>query len=104
MCYVMRPELLRILYDTNTIHSLNYTSAPFLEHHAVDIVLCYGRPHISSIGSIDNRNSALVTKMASPLGESRDLQFIVQNLHVTSRRTTLKIKLMLTGSNKNNIK
>ena len=44
--------------------SLNYTSAAFLKHHTVDIVLCYRAPHISSIGSIDNRDSTFVTKMS----------------------------------------
>ena len=43
---------------------MNYTFAMFLKHHTIDIVLRYCAPHISSVGSIDDRDSTSVAKMS----------------------------------------
>ena len=77
--------------------SLNYTSAAFLKHHTIDIMFCYGAPHVSSVGSIDDRDSTFVAKMSVVKlkfsGESKDLQSgpLKKNLHITSGRPALKI-------------
>lgn len=81
--------------------SLNYTSTAFLKHHTIDVVLCYSAPHISSVSSIDNRHSTFITKMAVLGGESNDLRWIVKDLHITSRRPALKVKLMVPVQKKN---
>jgi hypothetical protein len=47
-----------------SIHSLNYTFGALLKHHTIDIVICYCAPHISSVGSIDDRDSTSVAKMS----------------------------------------
>ena len=84
----------------NGIHSaesLNYTLGAFLKHHTIDIMLPYCTPHISSIGSIDDRDSTSVAKMSDVFFwrvNQMDLQVdckIKMNLHVTSRRHALKI-------------
>jgi len=65
-------ELLIIYIENRVVCycSLNCTSAAFLEHHTVDIVLRYRGSHISSIGSIDNQYSAFVTKMSVLVNQS----------------------------------
>ena len=62
-----------------TLESLNSTSPSlgFVKQHTIDIMLCYCGPNISSIGSIDDRDSTFVTKMSGGFGkgcESKDLQ------------------------------
>ena len=76
----------------------------FLKHHTIDIVLCYCAPHISSIGSIDDRDSTFIAKMSGVFFffwvSQRISKLTVNDLHIASRRPALKIRVYVVQKKK----